>query len=139
MPIDQTGAREPLPSARSKGEVMRGITMRRRVALLSSLSLLVALLTAFGGAATTVGGTSTVKTTSLGQFSPTFVGPAATGCATGCSLLSGPVSTTATAAATAATGAAAGTPLRPHAMASPNAHPLHLSAAAKRALTQVAS
>ena len=112
--------------------------MRRRVAVLSLLSLLVALLTAFGGAATTAGAASTVKATSLGQFSPTFAGPAATGCASGCSLLSGPVSASATAAAPAATGAV-GTASRAHAMASPNAHPLHLSAAAKRALTQVTS
>ncbi len=119
---------------------MRGIIIRKRVAVLSLLSLLVALLTAFGGAAaTTVAATSTVKTTSLGTFAPTFVGPAATGCAKGCSLLSGPVSATATAAAPAATGTGAGTASRPHAMASPNAHPLHLSAAAKRALAQVAS
>ncbi len=116
---------------------MRGIIIRRRVAVLSLLSLLVALLTAFGGAATTVAATSTVKTTSLGQFSPTFVGTAATGCASGCSLLSGPVSGSAAAAATTAT--RAGTASRPHAMPSPNAHPLHLSAAAKRALTQVTS
>jgi hypothetical protein len=50
----------------------------------------------FGGAAaapgtnTTGAATSAVTTSSLGEFSPTFAGPAATGCASGCSLLSGP-------------------------------------------------
>ncbi len=33
---------------------------------------------------------SSVTSSSLGNFSPTFVGPAATGCATGCDLLTGP-------------------------------------------------
>jgi hypothetical protein len=40
--------------------------------------------------------TAQVKTSSLGQFSPTFVGPAATGCRHDCSLLTGPFSTPAT-------------------------------------------
>jgi hypothetical protein len=40
---------------------------------------------------------SAVRTSSLGQFSPTFVGPAATGCSSGCSLLSGPFTTSSTA------------------------------------------
>ncbi len=33
---------------------------------------------------------SSVTSSSLGNFSPTFVGPAATGCASGCNLLTGP-------------------------------------------------
>ena len=37
-----------------------------------------------------------VKTSSLGNVSPTFVGPAATGCASGCTLLTGPISSPAT-------------------------------------------
>jgi hypothetical protein len=37
-----------------------------------------------------------VKTSTLGQFSPTFVGPAATGCRHNCSLLTGPFPTPAT-------------------------------------------
>lgn len=37
-----------------------------------------------------------IKSTSLGESSPTFVGPAATGCAKGCSLLTGPFSTPST-------------------------------------------
>jgi hypothetical protein len=36
--------------------------------------------------------TAQVKTSSLGEFSPTFVGPAATGCKHHCSLLTGPFS-----------------------------------------------
>src|ERR1019366_7389176 len=118
--------------------------MRRRVALLSLSSLLVALVTAFGGAAATASATgaraSALTTSSLGKFSATFAGPAATGCATGCSLLSGPLNTPSTAGGNqVGTRARAGTPSRPHAMALPNAHPLHVSAAATRALTQVAS
>jgi hypothetical protein len=77
----------------------------RRVALLSLLSflsLIVALCVApvaataapaVRAAAATPGG---VTSSSLGNFSPTFVGPAATGC-TGCSLLSGPFRTPSTA------------------------------------------
>jgi hypothetical protein len=80
--------------------------MRGRVALLSLLSLLalvVALAVApVGATAAPVtkaasAGTSTVTSSSLGQYSPTFVGPAATGCATGCSLLTGPFPTPSTA------------------------------------------
>jgi len=48
-----------------------------------------------------------VSTSSLGSYSPTFVGPAATGCASGCALLSGPVSTSSSGSATAANPAAA--------------------------------
>ena len=118
---------------------MRKGMMRRRVAVLASLSLLVALLTAFGGAtAATVGATgaraSTVTTASLGRFSPTFVGSASTGCAIDCSLLSGPITTSAS--ASVADNAATGAQSRAHAMVSPNAHPVHLSAAVKRLLTQ---
>ena len=40
---------------------------------------------------------STITSSSLGTFSPTFVGPAATGCSSGCSLLSGPFPTPSTA------------------------------------------
>ena len=118
--------------------------MRRRVALLSLSSLLVALVTAFGGAAATASATgaraSALTTSSLGKFSATFAGPAATGCATGCSLLSGPLNTPSTAGGNqVATGARAGTPSRAHALALPNPHPLQLSAAAKRLLAQGSS
>ena len=40
---------------------------------------------------------STVTSSSLGNFSPTFTGPAATGCATGCNLLTGPFASPSTA------------------------------------------
>jgi hypothetical protein len=78
--------------------------MRRRVALLSLLSflsLIVALVVAPVGATAapavkTANNTpSDVSSSSLGISSPTFVGPAATGCKTaGCDLLSGPIRTT---------------------------------------------
>ena len=65
--------------------------------LLSLLSLPGMLLIAAGGPAAAVarqgaGGARThaVTTSSLGTFSPTFTGPAATGCASGCNLLTGP-------------------------------------------------
>jgi hypothetical protein len=76
-------------------------SIMRRVALLPSLSVLslivalcavpVAAMAAPAARATpaTAGG---VTSSSLGNYSPTFVGPAATGC-TGCSLLSGPFRT----------------------------------------------
>jgi hypothetical protein len=82
--------------------------MRGRVALLSILSLLslsVALIVAPQGA-TAAPATTTktsaqagaVQSSSLGNFRPTFAGPAATGCASaGCSLLTGPIHTPSTA------------------------------------------
>ena len=51
-----------------------------------SLAILIALLVLASAAATS----AQVKSSSLGEYSPTFVGPAATGCASGCSLLTGP-------------------------------------------------
>jgi hypothetical protein len=63
-------------------------TLCRAVLFLALLSLPVALLTASGGTAARAA--STVTSSSLGTYSPTFVGPAATGCPSGCSLLSGP-------------------------------------------------
>lgn len=84
----------------------------RRAAVLSLLSLPVALLTTTTGAAAAApmspaaSGQSSAAAasslghsspTSLGQFSPTFAGPAATGCAAaGCSLLTGPLRTPST-------------------------------------------
>jgi hypothetical protein len=69
--------------------------MRGRIALLSLLSMLslaVALVVAPGG-------TGAATASSLGNFSPTFAGPAATGCtSSGCSLLTGPFSSPSTAA-----------------------------------------
>lgn len=65
-------------------------------AVISLLSLPVALLTTTSGAAAAPIPASP-SGQSLGQFSPTFTGPAATGCAAaGCSLLTGPFRTSAT-------------------------------------------
>jgi hypothetical protein len=104
--------------------------MRRRVALLGLLSLPLALLGASGGAAaataSTAGGqASAVTASSLGQFSPTFAGPAATGCPSGCSLLSGPFNTSSTSSFASRSRPAASPPTgttepRPHAMPRPN-------------------
>jgi hypothetical protein len=80
----------------------------KRPALVSSLSFAIALLGVFAVTAAPAGAaTSGVTTSSLGQYSPTFVGPAATGCASGCSLLSGPVATTSTASSASTARAAA--------------------------------
>ncbi len=72
--------------------------MKNRVALWSALALVVASFVVTGGAATASNSVNTVTSSSLGVFSPTFVGPAATGCNTpGCSLLSGPFDSPSTA------------------------------------------
>jgi hypothetical protein len=90
--------------------------VRRSLAILSLLSLPIALVVLSGGAASarvskatsTVKSTGTVKSTSLGTASPTFTGPAATGCASaGCSLLSGPFRTPSTASLASSPAAAA--------------------------------
>jgi hypothetical protein len=115
--------------------------LRKRIALLSLLSLPVLLLSAYGGAAAVNASTaaamaSAVTTSSLGVFKPTFAGPAATGCAIGCHLLSGPLNTPSTAAAAsghAAAGVAVGTADRAHAMPGPN--PRLALPAARRALS----
>jgi hypothetical protein len=122
---------------------MRRSMMHRRVALLSLLSLPVALLGASGAAAVTAspGGAraSAVTTSSLGVFSPTFVGPAATGCPSGCSLLSGPFNTSSTASFAsrsqpAASSRAGAAEPRPHAMPAP--HPRrHIPVSGRLALT----
>ena len=88
---------------------------RKSLTLLSLLSLPVALVIASGGTASarvatttgTVKTTSTVKSSSLGRVSPTFTGPAATGCASGCSLLTGPFPSPSTANLPASSPAAA--------------------------------
>jgi hypothetical protein len=62
------------------------------------LALSIGLLAATGGAGATTTPLTTAKTTtestvttsSLGTYKPTFVGPAATGCADGCDLMTGP-------------------------------------------------
>jgi len=73
----------------------------RRMAILLLLSLPVAVVTTVGAAAAArlSPGTqqSAAATLDLGQSAPTFVGPAATGCASaGCSLLTGPFRTSST-------------------------------------------
>jgi hypothetical protein len=68
--------------------------IRKTLLLLSLLSLPVALLTTAPTARA-----STVTTSSLGTYTPTFAGSAAAGCASGCSLLSGPYESPSTASA----------------------------------------
>ena len=104
---------------------MRKSIMRRRLVLLSLSVLLAGVL---GGGAVATGSTKRVlahaaSTTTYGPFSPTFVGPAATGCASGCSLLTGPFTTGSTASSSSSNApanlkAAAGLS-GPHAMPAP--------------------
>jgi hypothetical protein len=115
--------------------------MRTRIALLSLLSLPVALLSIPAGATAatathTMARPSAVTTSSLGTFKPTFAGPAATGCAVNCSLLNGPVNTPSTAAAARSHAAAAqlGKRDHAHAMPLPDLRQLHLSAAQRHRL-----
>jgi hypothetical protein len=112
--------------------------MHRRAALvpvLSALSLALALVFTAGGAAAahvskaTSARAAAVKSSAIGQSSPTFVGTAATGCASGCSLLTGPFNTPSTASLASRTAAgarpAAGSARRlpaPRAMPAPS-HP----------------
>jgi hypothetical protein len=105
------------------------ILSRRLIALVSLLALPVAMVIMAGGAsaapvtrAASVGQAGGVKSTSLGQFSPTFVGPAATGCASGCALLTGPFPSPSTASLKdpAADPAAASAADPPRALPSPN-------------------
>jgi hypothetical protein len=115
---------------------------RKRVALLSLLSLPVVLLGATGGATAatashTVARPSAVTTTNLGTFKPTFAGPAATGCAINCNLLTGPLNTPSTAAAAqghALPGQQAKAVPRAHAMPLPDPRHIHLSAAQRHLL-----
>ena len=78
---------------------MRERLIRKHLVLLSVLS--VALVGVLGGGAVATGSTHKVrahvaKTITYAPSAPTFVGPAATGCASGCSLLTGPFTTTST-------------------------------------------
>jgi hypothetical protein len=91
--------------------------MRRsiRPKRLVGLSLLVVLVSVLGGAAVATGSTGKTGTihatmapsTVYGPFTPTYTGPAATGCASGCSLLSGPYYSPSTASASSASRGAA--------------------------------
>ncbi len=77
---------------------MRNSSMRKRLVLLSLSVVLVGVL---GGASAATGTAKKLRahvassaTISYAPSAPTFVGPAATGCASGCSLLTGPFTTT---------------------------------------------
>ena len=76
------------------------MSLSRITMFVALLSLPIALVTVPGGAAAkaaTTHATSSVTSSSLGDYSPTFTGQAATGCATaGCSLLAGPYPTPST-------------------------------------------
>ena len=101
---------------------MRKSIVRRRLMVLSFFVVLVGVL---GGALVATGSAKTVRAhaasaTSFGPSSPTFVGPAATGCKTGCSLLSGPFIASLTASASTK-GTASPTSSGPHAMPGPTA------------------
>jgi hypothetical protein len=75
-------------------------SLYRLSAALLSLGLPIAMFAAVspGASASAVKSQgSSVTSSSLGNFSPTFVGPAATGCASGCNLLTGPFVTPSTA------------------------------------------
>ncbi len=116
-----------------KSRVVRGF------GLMSLLTLAVVLLGVSGAASAsgTAGRTRSVKSSSLGTYSPTFAGPAATGCRVDCHLLTGPFNTPSTAAA--ASGHPVGTGqgsrvLRAHAMPPPDLRHIHLSAAERRRL-----
>src|SRR5580704_6409026 len=76
------------------------MSLSRIAMFVALLAVPIALVTAPGGTAATAAtthATSSVTSSSLGQHSPTFTGPAATGCVTaGCSLLAGPYPTPST-------------------------------------------
>ena len=80
---------------------MRNSSVRKRLVLLSLSVLLVGVL---GGASVATGSAKKLRahtansahTITYAPSAPTFVGPAATGCASGCSLLTGPFTTTST-------------------------------------------
>jgi hypothetical protein len=67
--------------------------------LMMTVASIFTLVTKSAAAPQSTNSVKGIKSTSLGEFSPTFVGPAATGCASGCSLLSGPFVSPSTASA----------------------------------------
>ncbi|HZO77940.1 MAG TPA: hypothetical protein VFB39_07845 [Solirubrobacteraceae bacterium] len=123
---------------------MLGKAVRVWLTRLSVVSIAVALIVAAGGSAaagsgaqTSSGNTGGVTSSSLGTFSPTFAGPAATGCGVDCHLLTGPFNTPSTAAAASGhrLGTAHATRALPmHGMAPPDLRRLHLTAAQRRAI-----
>jgi hypothetical protein len=115
----------------------------RRIALMSSLALAVVLLGVSGGAATASSAAhraTGVRTSTMGPFHPTFVGPAATGCARDCSLLTGPFNTPSTAAAARGHSVTApgqpSTPSHARALVPPNPRLRALSPAQRRRLAR---
>jgi hypothetical protein len=110
----------------------------RTLGLLFAVSLMAVLLVASEGsvaAASRAGhaAATAVKSSSLGNFSPTFAGPAATGCATGCSLLSGPFPAPSTEGAAQGHSATAAGSATAHAIVAPTLRP-RLSASDRRRL-----
>jgi hypothetical protein len=112
--------------------------VRKRVLL---FVLAVVSIGVLGGSAVASGSAARVRgstdpTTTYGPSSPTFVGPAATGCASACSLLTGPFATASTASSSSASHAASpktGT-VGAHALPAPGARshtpaPFHTAAA----------
>ena len=109
---------------------MRNSSMLSRLVL---LSLSVVLVGALGGTSVATGSAKKLRaraaastTITYGPFSPTFAGPAATGCASGCSLLTGPFVTSSTAPSSSTSNAPAvlNSPARSgeaHAMPGPTA------------------
>jgi hypothetical protein len=89
---------------------MRRSIMRKWLVLVSFSVVLIGVL---GGGAVATASTKKLRahaasTNTYGPASPTFVGPAATGCASGCSLLTGPfITTSTTSSSSAATNAPA--------------------------------
>jgi hypothetical protein len=110
----------------------------RTLVLLAALPL---MLIASGGSVAAASGAgnaalAAVTSSSLGTYSPTFTGPAATGCATpGCSLLTGPFFARSTAAAARGHAATGGATATAHALRAPNLR-RRLSAADLRRLSQ---
>ena len=109
------------------------------------LSLSVVLVGALAGAPVAIGSAKRARaaadTTTIGPSSPTFVGPAATGCANGCSLLTGPFITSSTASSSSASRTAspnaAAALAGPHALPGPTA--ASLRAGSPRAAAQAAA
>ena len=120
---------------------MLGKSLRVWFIRLSVVSLVVGLLVAAGGSAAAGSGArapsqnaAAVTSSSLGTFSPTFAGPAATGCRVDCHLLTGPFNTPSTAAAASGHRLGTGRASRPQVMPPPDLRHVHLSAAQRRRL-----
>lgn len=122
--------------------------MHRKAMMLSLSALLLLIGTLFAvpaATATPAATASSVTSSDLGTFAPTFTGPAAMGCASGCSLLSGPVLSPSTAGvaahpasapAKAASPSGAGADLMPSPLPRRAAHG-HISSNAVTALPSV--